>query len=112
MSVTMKDIALRAGVSRSAVSAVINGTTASRVSAEKRKRILDICREVNYRRNFAATALKERKTGLLGFISNKNKNNKGKDKRYIAKKYNNFLLLVNKQVTFRKIKFCKIITNT
>ena len=70
MSVTMKDIALRAGVSRSAVSAVINGTTASRVSAEKRKRILDICREVNYRRNFAATALKERKTGLLGFISN------------------------------------------
>ena len=65
--VTMKDIAFRAGVTRSAVSAVINGTTASRVSVKKREKILKICRELNYRRNFAATALKESKTSLLGF---------------------------------------------
>lgn len=68
MAVTMKNIAERAGVTRSAVSAVLNGTSASRVSDEKRRLILEISRELNYRRNFAATALKTRKTGLLGFM--------------------------------------------
>lgn len=68
MAVTMKDIASRAGVTQSAVSAVLNGTTASRVSPQKRELIMKICREMNYRRNFAATALKTRETKLLGLI--------------------------------------------
>lgn len=68
MAVTMKDIALKAGVTRSAVSAVLNDTTASRVSKEKRENILKISRELNYHPNFAATALKKRQTGLLGLI--------------------------------------------
>lgn len=68
MLVTMKDIAKKAGVTQSAVSAVLNITTGSRVSAQTRERILRISRELNYRRNFAATALKKQKTGLLGFI--------------------------------------------
>jgi DNA-binding LacI/PurR family transcriptional regulator len=68
MAVTMKEIAERAGVTRSAVSAVLNGTTASRVSAAKREAILKVSRELNYRPNFAATALKSQRTGLLGFI--------------------------------------------
>lgn len=68
MAVTMKDIALRAGVTRSAVSAVLNETTGSRVSKAKRGNILKISQELNYRPNFAATALKKNKTGLLGFI--------------------------------------------
>lgn len=68
MPTTMKDIAEKAGVTRSAVSAVLNGTTASRVSPEKRELILRISSELNYRRNFAATALKRQTTGLIGFI--------------------------------------------
>lgn len=64
----MKDIASRVGVTQSAVSAVLNNTTASRVSPKKRELILKICRELNYRRNFAATALKKRETKLLGLI--------------------------------------------
>lgn len=68
MAVTMKDIARLAGVAQSAVSAVLNGTTASRVSPKKRELILKISQDLHYRRNFAAAALKQRKTGLLGFI--------------------------------------------
>ena len=68
MAVTMKDIAAKAGVTQSAVSAVLNNTTASRVSPKKRALILKISRELNYRRNFAATALKNRETKLLGLI--------------------------------------------
>jgi len=68
MSITMKDIAIKAGVSRPAVSAVLNGTTGSKVSEKTRARILKISKELNYRRNFVATALKTKKTGLLGFI--------------------------------------------
>lgn len=68
MAVTMKDIANRAGVAQSAVSAVLNGTTASRVSPQKRELILKISRDLNYRRNFAATALKTRETKLLGLV--------------------------------------------
>jgi len=68
MPVTMKDIAAKAGVTQSAVSAVLNSTTASRVSPKKRELILKICRELNYQRNFAATALKKRETKLLGLI--------------------------------------------
>ncbi len=68
MAVTMKDIAARVGVTQSAVSAVLNETTASRVSPKKRALILKISRELNYRRNFAATSLKKRETKLLGLI--------------------------------------------
>jgi LacI family transcriptional regulator len=68
MAVTMKDIAAQAGVTQSAVSAVLNGTTASRVSPKKRELILKISRELNYHRNFAATALKKRETKLLGLV--------------------------------------------
>ncbi len=64
----MKDIADKAGVARSTVSAVLNNTTYTRISPHKREEILRISKELNYRRNFAATALKERKTGLLGFV--------------------------------------------
>jgi LacI family transcriptional regulator len=68
MRVTMKQIAERANVSRGAVSAVLNDISGIRVSAATRARILKIAGELNYRKDFAATALKTGKTGLFGFI--------------------------------------------
>ena len=42
MGVTLKDIAVKAGVSRMAVSAVVNRTNSTRVSQEKRAHIARI----------------------------------------------------------------------
>ena len=68
MRVTMKQIAERANVSRGAVSAVLNNISGIRVSPSTRTKILNIAEEMNYRKDFAATALKTGKTGLFGFI--------------------------------------------
>ena len=51
-SATLDDIAARAGVSRMAVSVVLNGSrSGTRVSQATRQRILDIAKELNYRPN-------------------------------------------------------------
>ena len=55
--VTLSEVAARAGVSVSAVSKVLRGTTAIRVSPETRQRILTAAEELRYRPNFAARAL-------------------------------------------------------
>lgn len=68
MAVTMKDIGMLAGVSRQAVSAVLNKTSNSRVAPEKRDKILRIAKELNYVPNFAARALKGGQTGNIGVI--------------------------------------------
>lgn len=68
MAVTIKEIARLAGVTHPVVSAVLNGTTASRVSPEKRQRIQEIVKELNYRPNFAAKSLVRQRTRMLGFI--------------------------------------------
>jgi LacI family transcriptional regulator len=47
--VTMKDVALRAGVSQSTVSFVLNGMEDMRISAETRARVLDAVAELGYR---------------------------------------------------------------
>ena len=62
--VTMQQIARLAGVSRPAVSAVLNNRENSsiKVSQEKRERILDIARNLKYRPNLAAIQL----TGKIG----------------------------------------------
>ena len=46
---TMKDVAVRAGVSQSTVSFVLNGQETMRISAETRKRVLDAVAELGYR---------------------------------------------------------------
>ena len=46
MSITMQQLAELAGVTRSAVSAVLNNSGGSRVSPEKRLRILELARKV------------------------------------------------------------------
>ncbi|GMA91540.1 hypothetical protein GCM10025869_20690 [Homoserinibacter gongjuensis] len=66
--VTLSDVAARAGVSVSAVSRVLRNAPSTRVSAETRQRIEDAARELGYRPNFAARALKSSRTNVIGLV--------------------------------------------
>lgn len=67
---TLKDVALRAGVSQVAVSAVLRGDTRNtRVSPQTRERILDAASELGYRPNAVARRLRGGRSGVLGFYS-------------------------------------------
>jgi DNA-binding LacI/PurR family transcriptional regulator len=68
LSITSKDIAKMAGVSRSAVSAVLNGHY-NKVSLEKREKILAIARDLRYRPNPAALGLAKRDTKTIGLLT-------------------------------------------
>ena len=61
-----KDIADMVGVSRAAVTQVLNGSRPGCVSAEKREAILRIAREHNYHPDFAAQVLGSGKTKTIG----------------------------------------------
>lgn len=65
-SVTLKDIAAQAGVSHTAVSAALNGT--GRISDEKRERICEVAKQMNYQPHFAAQMLRAHRTGHLGLV--------------------------------------------
>jgi LacI family transcriptional regulator len=67
----MKEIAELAGVSRPAVSAVLNNRHDSsiKVSKEKRERILDLARNLKYRPNFSAVQLTGKRDRSIGIIS-------------------------------------------
>jgi LacI family transcriptional regulator len=54
----MRDIARLAGVSRTQVSYVLNGTGSTHVSAEKRKYILDVIKKVGFRPHHSAQTLR------------------------------------------------------
>lgn len=67
MSVSMADIAKRAGASRTTVSHVLRGTWRERRITDRTSRhIQKIAAECGYRSNFLATSLASRKTGLIG----------------------------------------------
>lgn len=75
-SVTLKDVAERAGVSKMAVSAVLRDSSGIsgkggtvRVSEATRARILEVARELRYRPNGVAQALRRRSTNIIGFYS-------------------------------------------
>lgn len=69
-SATLDDIAARVGVSRMAVSVVLNGSrSGTRVSQEKRQQIIEIADELNYRPNAVARSLVRRATHIFGFYS-------------------------------------------
>ncbi len=69
-SATLDDIASLAGVSRMAVSVVLNGSrSGTRVSQATRQQILDIARDLNYRPNSTARSLARRATHIFGFYS-------------------------------------------
>ncbi len=63
---TIKEIALRAGVSMMTVSRAIN--TPNKVKEEVRERILAIAEELSYSPNQAARALATRKTGIIQIV--------------------------------------------
>ena len=68
-STTLQDIALRVGISKVAVSVVLNNANSNtRVSAETRQRILDAAAEMNYHPNAAAQSLRRGRTDTLGIV--------------------------------------------
>lgn len=64
---TRKDVAARAGVSETIVSYVINNNRY--VAEDKRQRVLEAVRELNYHPNHSARALKGKPSGLIMFIA-------------------------------------------
>ena len=56
------------GVSRQAVTAVLNNSRPNCVSPEKRAEILKVAAEHNYRPNYAAKALKTGKSNMIGIV--------------------------------------------
>ncbi len=67
VKVTRKDVAKRAGVSETIVSYVVNNNRY--VAEEKRQRVLDAIRELNYHPNNIARALKGKPSGHIMFIA-------------------------------------------
>jgi LacI family transcriptional regulator len=65
---TLSDIAREAGVSVSAVSRVLSNAEGTRVSEGTRARIHRVAKDLNYRPNFAARALKFQRTAVLACI--------------------------------------------
>ncbi|MHA3838288.1 LacI family DNA-binding transcriptional regulator [Terrabacter sp. AAH1] len=66
---TLADVAERAGLSKTAVSLVLNNRPGSRLSADAVARIHEAARELNYRPNPQARSLRLGTTGTVGFIS-------------------------------------------
>lgn len=68
MSVTLKDVAARAGVSRSAVSRTY--TAGASVSPETRRKVEAAARALGYQPNILARSLTTRSTKMIGLVSN------------------------------------------
>jgi len=66
--VTMKDVALRAGVSQSTVSFVLNGLEDMRISRDTRKRVMDAVDELGYRPRSAGRPPKASSSGVIGVL--------------------------------------------
>lgn len=66
---TLADVAARAGLSKTAVSLVLNDRPGSRLSSDSVARIHEAARALNYRPNPAARSLRLGRTGTVGFIS-------------------------------------------
>ncbi|GLI26653.1 LacI family transcriptional regulator [Agromyces rhizosphaerae] len=65
---TLSDVASKAGVSVSAVSRVLTNAPDARVSEQTRARIFDAAKELDYRPNFAARALKFARTNVIAVV--------------------------------------------
>ena len=66
---TLSDVALRAGVSISAVSRVLTDAPGARVSPQTRERIKAAATELNYRPNFAGRALRSSRTNVIALVA-------------------------------------------
>lgn len=67
--VTMSDVALYAGVSRTTVSFVLNDKPGAAIPEETRRRILEAIDELGYRPNAGARALAANRSGWFGLIT-------------------------------------------
>src|SRR6188768_3013554 len=67
--VTMKDVALHAGVSRTAVSLVLNGRQSVALADETRARVLAAAAELGYRPNAGARALASKRSDWYGLVT-------------------------------------------
>ncbi len=65
---TMKDVALKAGVSQSTVSFVLNGLEDMRISRETRKRVMEAVEELGYRPRGAGRPPKAAGAGVIGLM--------------------------------------------
>lgn len=68
-SVTSKDVAERAGVSRRVVSLVLNGREQGEVSEATRQRVQQAAADLHYRRSAVALALQRQRTSTVGLIT-------------------------------------------
>ncbi|WP_077490509.1 LacI family DNA-binding transcriptional regulator [Sinomonas mesophila] len=66
---TALDVARRAGVSRSAVSLVLNGRGEGNVAKDSQQRILAAAAELNYTPNAIARSLRDQRTRVIGLVS-------------------------------------------
>lgn len=66
---TSQDVADRAGVSRSAVSLVLNGRGQGNISAEKQGAILAAAEELDYSPNPVALSLRTRRSATIGVVT-------------------------------------------
>ncbi len=67
--VTLEDVARRAGVHGTTASQVLNGRANCWASDETRQRIFDAARDLGYRPNLSAQALRTGRSGIIGLIS-------------------------------------------
>lgn len=67
--VTLADVAAAAGVSVGAAGFVISGRDDMRISTATQERVRQAARDLNYRPNRAAQALRTGKTGTIAFVS-------------------------------------------
>jgi len=72
MAITLKDVAERAGVSRSAVSRTF--TEGASVSSKTRQKVEKAAKELNYSPNFLARSLTTRRTKMIGLVSDNFRN--------------------------------------
>lgn len=66
MTCTIKDVAKKAGVSTATVSLVVHNH--KRISADTRKKVLKVIKQLNYYPSRSARGLVSKKTGNIGFI--------------------------------------------
>jgi LacI family transcriptional regulator len=66
--ITMADIAKKAGVSRSAVSFILNNRPNSGIPEATHQRIIDTALEIGYRPNQLARAVASGRTRMIGYL--------------------------------------------
>lgn len=66
---TAQDVADLAGVSRSAVSLVLNGRAQGHIARDKQQAIIDAARQLNYTPNAVAVSLRNRRTRTIGVLT-------------------------------------------